>query len=153
MPVQWYCRLMGAEMGPFTAAQLVEMARTHQLTPEDMVRRGPEGEWVAGYRVRGLFDDEARSRTVAATPPPATPKAAKPNVRATPAPAAAAAPQAAGDEVGWFYISHGAKYGPLSFGILQQRCRNGQLRPTDRVWSTLTPKWSQAENVDGLEFG
>jgi hypothetical protein len=54
--------------------------------------------------------------------------------------------------VGWFYISQGTKYGPLSLDVLAQRCRNGQLRPNDRVWSTLTPKWSKAHKVDGLEF-
>jgi hypothetical protein len=142
---------MGAEMGPFTAAQLVEMARSHQLTPEDLVRRGADGEWVPGYRVRGLFADEARSRTVAATAPPADSPAA-PSAAATPAPTSDQGSQPR-DEVGWFYISQGAKFGPLPFEALVERCRSGQLRPADRVWSTLTPKWSQACQVDGLEFG
>ena len=150
MSVQWYCRLMGAEMGPFTAAQLVEMVHSHQLTPEDMVRRGPEGEWVPGYRVRGLFDAQPRSRTVTAASPPAVAKTSKPAAKT--APAAADLPQGTSDEVGWFYISQGTKYGPLSLDVLAQRCRNGQLRPDDRVWSTLTPKWSKAHKVDGLEF-
>ncbi|OHB80009.1 MAG: hypothetical protein A2W31_11080 [Planctomycetes bacterium RBG_16_64_10] len=149
MPVEWYCRLMGAEMGPFTAAQLLEMARSHQLTPEDMVRRGADGEWMAGYRVRGLFDPQTWARTIPANvPPPAAVKDAQAEKQAEQSAAAGGVPV----EEHWFYISQGTKYGPLTFDILQQRSRSGELRPTDRVWSSSTPKWSQARQVKGLHF-
>jgi len=148
MPVEWYCRLMGAEMGPFTAAQLVEMARSHQLTPEDVVRRGADGEWVAGYRVKGLFDEQAHSRTVTANLPPV----AAEGPQAAGEPARAAEPGAAAAGVQWFYISHGAKYGPVTFATLQQRSRSGQLQATDRVWSSSMPKWSEARRIEGLDF-
>lgn len=148
MPVEWYCRLMGAEMGPLTAAQLLEMAHSHQLTPEDLVRRGADGEWVAGYRVTGLFDEQARRRTVSASPPPAAAKVPEQEPESVrPGAATGAAP-----ETQWFYISEGTKYGPLTFAVLQERCRSGQIRATDRVWSSSTPKWAEARRIEGLHF-
>lgn len=139
---------MGAEMGPLTAAQLLEMAQSHQLTPEDLVRRGADGEWVAGYRVKGLFDERARSRTVAASPPPAAPKAPE----TEPESARTGEAKGASTETQWFYISQGTKYGPLTFAVLQERSRSGQIRATDRVWSSSTPKWSEARRIEGLHF-
>lgn len=57
---EWYCRLMGTEMGPYTAPQLIELAKTHRLSPEDLVRKSLVGEWVPAFRVRGLFDDASQ---------------------------------------------------------------------------------------------
>ena len=53
MATQWYCRLMGTELGPFTSKQLLEMARSHRLVPDDSVKKGADGMWVAAYRVKG----------------------------------------------------------------------------------------------------
>jgi len=59
MAVEWYCQLMGSELGPLTAAELIQMVRRHQVTPEDLVRRG-DSHWVPAYQVQGLFEAAAR---------------------------------------------------------------------------------------------
>ena len=64
MATQWYCRLMGTELGPFTSKQLLEMARTHQLMSDDFVKKEADGMWVAAYRVKGLFDDASASSII-----------------------------------------------------------------------------------------
>src|SRR5690606_29014300 len=70
MASQWFCRLMGTELGPFTSKQLLEMARQHQITPEDAVRKGPDGTWVEAHRVKGLFEDGSMSTIIMARLPP-----------------------------------------------------------------------------------
>lgn len=62
MTTHWYYQMMGAEFGPHTAAEMLELVRKHRLSPEDLVRKGEQGEWVAAYRIPGLFAEEVRSR-------------------------------------------------------------------------------------------
>jgi hypothetical protein len=150
MAVEWYCRLMGSELGPFSGAQLLEMARMHRVTPEDLVKKGPLGEWVPAYRVKGLFAEGMVSTSI----PVALPVGAGHVEGQT----------AAGDEAQrqnridppkrdeWFFISGGQKYGPMPFERLQEQIRAGRLHATDRVWSTAAPKWCEARRVRGLTF-
>src|SRR5712672_2767639 len=70
MATQWYCRLMGTELGPFTSKQLLEMARSHRLMRDDSVKKGSDGMWVAAHRVKGLFDDVSASTIIMASLPP-----------------------------------------------------------------------------------
>jgi hypothetical protein len=138
---------MGSEMGPFTSSQLVEMARSHQLTPEDFVKKGAEGTWVDASRVKGLFEDGASSSIIRAHVPPNmkedTTRKAKP---ADDAPANSPA------AVTWNYISDHNKVGPLKFDELIAHGKQGLLKPTDRVWSSRSPKWCEAQQIDGLVF-
>lgn len=147
MANQWYCRLMGTELGPFTSKQLLEMARSHQITPDDSVRKGPDGSWVGAHRVKGLFEDAAASTIIMASLPPEVQKELE--SRQQPAQAAATEPP----RVTWHYISDHSKVGPLSFDQLTAHGRQGLLKPRDRVWSSKSPKWCEAKDVDGLEFG
>ena len=62
-------------------------------------------------------------------------------------------PAAEPPPVHWFYISEKGKVGPMSFADLATHARDGLLKPGDRVWSSKSPKWSQAQNVEGLNFG
>lgn len=147
MSVEWYCRLMGTEMGPYTSKQLIQMARSHQLTPDDSVRRGTDDNWVRALRVKGLFDDPAMSTIIMANLPPELEKLASRQQAAE----ASSAPKATTET--WHYISEQGKIGPLSFQQLVAHCGHGDLKPTDRVWSSNSPKWCEARKVKGLEFG
>jgi len=42
---EWYCRIMGNEFGPLTAEDLINIYRSGQLAPHDLVRHGAEGQW------------------------------------------------------------------------------------------------------------
>lgn len=79
MATQWFCRLMGAELGPFSAREMVELVQHRRLTPEDLIRKGSEGDWVPAYLVQGLFDAAAQAPSAAADSPGS---AGKPNVPA-----------------------------------------------------------------------
>ncbi len=148
MATQWYCRLMGTELGPFTSKQLLEMARSHQLTPDDAVKREADGMWVAAHRVKGLFDDPAASSIIMASLPPEVQQA----LQSKPAPPKEAATPEPGP-IRWYYISNHSKVGPLSFDELTAHGREGLVKPNSRVWSSKSPKWCEAKDVEGLVLG
>ena len=148
MATQWYCRLMGTELGPFTSKQLLEMARSHRLMPDDSVKKGAEGMWVAAHRVKGLFDDASASTIIMASLPPEVKQALESKQETT---KETAAPEPR--PIKWYYISDQNKVGPLSFDELVARGREGLVKPDSRVWSSKSPKWCEAKDVEGLVFG
>ena len=113
MASQWYCRLMGTELGPFTSKQLLEMASCPRLTPDDSVKKGADGMWVAAHRVKGLFDDASASTIIIASLPPEV-KQALESKRERTREAAALEPR----PIKWYYISVQNKVGPLDFDEL-----------------------------------
>ena len=148
MATQWYCRLMGTELGPFTSKQLLEMARSHRLMPDDSVKKGADGMWVAAHRVKGLFDDASASTIIMASLPPEVKQALESKQETT---KEAAAPEPR--PIKWYYISDQNKVGPLSFDELVARGRQGLVKPDSRVWSSTSPKWCEAKDIEGLVFG
>ncbi len=151
MTIEWYCQLMGSELGPYTAVQLVDLARKHRLTPEDLVKKGTAGEWVPAYRVKGLFQAASHPAPAAHaeeahTNGPSAPHAEKKR------PDAERDSPAADDSLHWFCICGGRKHGPVPFTELQSMASQGILQRTDRVWKASAPKWCEAHQVPGLQF-
>ena len=52
---QWYCRIMGSEMGPMPFERLQELAEQSSLLPSDQVRQHPSTEWINSGSIDGLF--------------------------------------------------------------------------------------------------
>jgi len=50
----WYVRGPHGTLGPFSAAQLRELARTGNLDPGSLVRKGEDGPWNKAAHVKGL---------------------------------------------------------------------------------------------------
>ena len=148
MATEWYCLLMGTELGPFTSKQLLEMARQHRITPDDSVKKGADGTWVGAHRVKGLFEDSGASTIIMANLPPDVQQALE-NARQTNDNSSETTPPV----VTWHYISDHNKVGPLSFDELVAHGRQGLLKPHCRVWSSKSPKWCEAKDVAGLAFG
>ena len=148
MATQWYCRLMGTELGPFTSKQLLEMARSHRLMPDDSVKKEADGMWVAAHRVKGLFDDASASTIIMASLPQEVKQALECKQETT---TETAAPEPR--PFNWYYISDQNKVGPLSFDELVARGREGLVKPESRVWSSTSPKWCEAKDIEGLVFG
>ena len=147
MATQWYCQLMGTELGPFTSKQLLEMARSHRLVPDDSVKKGADGMWVAAHRVKGLFDDATASTIIMASLPPEVKQALESKPETT-TEMAAPGPR----PIHWYYISDQNKVGPLSFDELVAGGREGLVKPESRVWSSTSPKWCEAKDIEGLVF-
>jgi hypothetical protein len=139
---------MGAELGPFTSKQLLEMARSHRLMPDDSVKKEAEGMWVAAHRVKGLFDDASASTIIMASLPPEVKQALESKQVTT---EKARAPESR--SINWYYISDQGKVGPISFDELLTHGRKGLVKPDSRVWSSASPKWCEAKDVEGLLIG
>ena len=163
MAVEWFCQVMGSELGPFNVEQLVDMARQHQITPEDLVRRN-KSRWVPAYQVKGLFEAAAKPpKPQPETPEPSPGKSAKrvdkadsgvPTavVNGKTSPAEQSAPSSTLPKDDWYCIASGEKQGPLSFEQLQTLATEGRLRDRDRVWRGSAPKWRKAGEVKGLKL-
>lgn len=52
---EWFYTQRGETYGPVSSADLRAAAHLGFLGPDDMVRRGDHGTWVAARSVRGLF--------------------------------------------------------------------------------------------------
>jgi len=51
----------------------------------------------------------------------------------------------------WYYATNGQQSpSPVPFNALQQMAANGQLQPTDLVWSDGMPQWVAASTVQGV---
>lgn len=91
---EWYVHKGGKEHGPFTSAQLKQLADSGKITEETKVRMGKDGKWATASKVKGLF--KSRELTASQAGPPAAPKKPSPPVVvaevAPPAPLAATTP-------------------------------------------------------------
>jgi serine/threonine protein kinase len=52
---QYFCKIMGEEIGPLTKEQLAEMKQKKQLQPDDMVREEDLDRWFPAAELPGLF--------------------------------------------------------------------------------------------------
>src|SRR5438309_4885888 len=59
----WYYRVLGAEFGPLSFAELQRCARERKVGPDNEVRLGSAGRWVLAERIARLFDDAATAST------------------------------------------------------------------------------------------
>jgi hypothetical protein len=51
----------------------------------------------------------------------------------------------------WFCVLNGARIGPMSWDLLRERIRRGQLQPADWVWvAPFGASWRPAGTIDGL---
>jgi hypothetical protein len=116
--------------------------------PDDSVKKGADGMWVAAHRVKGLFDDASASTIIMASLPPEVKQALESKQEPT---KEAAAPDSR--PIKWYYISDQNKVGPLSFDELVAHGREGLVKPESRVWSSASPKWCEAKDVEGMVFG
>src|SRR5262249_19148363 len=148
---EWYWARNRQRRGPYTWAQLQEMARCGGLHREDMVWQRGTPRWVGAGSLEGLF-----SETAAALPAPAgvpVPVAAPVVVGVEPArvwrldPAGPALP-----EPEWYYARNRTKFGPLTWDEFRELASRGEVLSGDMVWRRGTQRWVTAESVAGL-FG
>ncbi len=95
MPVVWFCKISGNQLGPLSSQQLRAMVAEGRLAPEDHVRQGAQGPWLPAAQVKGLF---AADEPAAAAPEPRELPVAKPLERSAadpPSKAKSAGPRAA----------------------------------------------------------
>lgn len=65
MSNEWYIERQGGTAGPFSGAQLKELAASGRLRTDDRVRRGHDGKAALAGKVQGLFVSDTVQRSVA----------------------------------------------------------------------------------------
>lgn len=78
---QWFYRSQGRAVGPLSPQELLQKAKLGEVRRDTLVRKGLAGEWVAAWRVAGLFtsppivsaETAAASRPARPQPPPLPP--------------------------------------------------------------------------------
>ncbi|BBO32235.1 DUF4339 domain-containing protein [Lacipirellula parvula] len=66
---EWFVNKSDKTYGPFTSAQLKELANTGKIKPDTQIRMGVEGKWTSAEKVKGLFDSPSRELAPAVKPP------------------------------------------------------------------------------------
>lgn len=126
MQDSWYCSVFGAELGPMSWDDLVQIVSHGQVGPRDQVRRGTSGQWQPASAVEGLLAAATARRSTA------TSKADDPAATA------------------WCCEVFGAELGPMPWSDLQDMARRGALGPKTRVRRERSADWVLAETVEGL---
>src|ERR1700734_2312005 len=84
MTDQWYYRQTAAEFGPYTDAQLRQLAQSGRITAATLVRPGKNADWILASQVKSLWvADRPKAPRVANAPPPLPPRASGSAARAT----------------------------------------------------------------------
>lgn len=130
---EWFCRVLGQELGPMTFEELEAMAKSGALHADDEVRHLNE-PWAAADRTRGL----RFSKAVAA---PATSH----DRSATYIPFGEDAKRKE-----WYYEILGQEMGPISFQDMLQAVTAGTLAYEDKARKGKAGAWNLIMDVPGL---
>lgn len=65
---EWYVHRGGKEHGPFTSAQLKQLADAGKIKEDTNIRLGKDGKWATANKVKGLFKSRELTTTEAVAP-------------------------------------------------------------------------------------
>lgn len=60
MAVEFYCKVSGAIIGPFSNNHLIAMASNGKLTPEDFIRTSNSSTWIKANKISGLVFNNSK---------------------------------------------------------------------------------------------
>lgn len=131
---EWYCRILGQELGPMMFTELQEMAASGSLNADDEARFGTTEPWMRADRTRGL--NFHRKKTAPA-------KAHDASSTLVPFGDAARKKE-------WYYMIMGQELGPISFNELKKSADDGSLTYDDRARKGKSGHWMLVMDVPGL---
>ena len=131
---EWYCRVLGQELGPMTFDELQHMAQSGSLHKDDAVRHGAAEPWTPADRTRGLLFPR-KSKAFSVTH----------DRTSTLVPFGDAAKKRE-----WYYEILGQQMGPISFREMSRAVGNGTLTLEDRARRGKKGGWTLVRDVPGL---
>ncbi len=132
---EWYCQVLGQELGPMLFEELQQMAKTGALHADDEVRHGDSAPWAKADRVRGLKFPKVSTAGVT----PAHDRSS------TLVPFGEAAKKRE-----WFYEIVGQQMGPISFIEMAKAVSSGTLKMEDQARRGKSGAWVLVMDVPGL---
>ncbi len=132
---EWFCRVLGQELGPMLFEELQQMAKSGALSVDDDVRHGLADPWTQADRRRGLkFSKKAAPVAMAAH-----------DRTSTLIPFGAAATKRE-----WYYEILGQMMGPISFNEMSKAFADGTLQMEDKARRGKAGAWSNVMDVPGI---
>lgn len=134
----YYVKIRGRTLGPFTPDRLRQMAQQGQLSRINLISNDGQ-EWVKAGEFPAFFEGasfQPRS-AAAATVEPAT----------APASANDVSSQAKAE---WHYAIGAEQHGPVTFGQIRGLVANGTLAPGELVWKEGMSDWQPVSAVPEL---
>ncbi|MCS7304551.1 MAG: DUF4339 domain-containing protein [Thermoguttaceae bacterium] len=166
MDTQWYVRIRGQILGPFTTEKLQEMSkrgefsRTHEVSqdglsweraslhpelfPAVIPKPKPSGGLAQQAATSRAQDDGIASASVGTT------GGGKPTAPSTTAPIPAISTAPPSSPIApplWYYMRDGKPVGPIAETELRNLFATGQLSPQTLVWTENLPAWCPAQNA------
>jgi hypothetical protein len=143
---QWYCQLLGQELGPLSFDDLLKFAEDGELSADDEVKLGAAGKWRKVGSIGRLVAVLPYRESQELRPAQAVdhkPADASPQMTSPVAPVAPPTPRyhPAAEENTWYAWVQGTEYGPMNLLQLSQWLSTGQLGPADMVKQGMLGQW------------
>lgn len=148
--VQWYCRILNEEQGPFSPEDLVQKLFDGELAPNDEVKSSEEPEWVPARTVvflsstgENLDELEAETEEAASTEADVEKEAPKPKkppilkVRS---------------KQKWYCKLGGMGYGPIEPHKIKMWAEQERVEPTDLLKLGRKGEWFEAWQIEVLQL-
>jgi len=150
---QWYCQVLGQELGPMSFDDLLERAHSKQLSKNDLVRSDSESNWVQAESIVGLFDhvkeEVLTAPTNVSTVSPQRPVVKKKKVKKASS-KSKPKPQKETEERIWFVKVGANELGPLVFSEIQAMGQSGKLNHDDVVRFEGSGGWISVNDFNGV---
>src|SRR5437762_7435437 len=65
---EWYIKVMGDDLGPYTISEVSKLARDGTVNADTWVRKGLKGEWTLASNVAGVLETRTEVRTSVTEP-------------------------------------------------------------------------------------
>ena len=147
-PGQWYVRMRGRVLGPFSPSQLASLRDRGRLTDDHELSQDRRS-WMRASEMPGVFALSAQRE-----PQPARAVELEWPVSSSPgeAPAPARISPAAQVEAQWFVARGTSHQGPMTHADVQRMISAGDLGADSLVWKQGMPAWQPAAQVHEFRF-
>jgi hypothetical protein len=144
---QWYVRMKGRVLGPFSPSQLASLRDRGTLT-EDHELSQDRRSWTKASEMPGVF-----ARTVESQRQPSRAVELEwPVITLAEETAPAQVSSAAAVEAQWFVARGNSHQGPMSHADVQRMINTGELGANSLVWKQGMPAWQPASQVHEFRF-
>jgi len=147
----WYYKLFGAEFGPVTLDELVELAKGHSLSVDDEVRFGEDGAWRRAGSIGQLMTHlpyQASKKAIGAAANSQEPQDGQWSSDADFETAAVVEPPKLEDR--WWCKILDNEVGPMTFDDLAEMAKNHTMSRDDQVRFGEGGRWRRAGSIGPL---
>src|SRR5436305_13708759 len=147
----WYYKLFGAEFGPVTLDELVELAKSHSVSADDEIRFGEDGAWRRAGSIGQLMTHlpyQAAKKAIGAAANPQDSQGDQWSSDMDFETKAVIEPPKIEDR--WWCKILDNEVGPMSFDDLAEMAKNHTMSLDDQVRFGDAGRWRRAGSIGPL---